>query len=132
MGDSDRLEREMPAVAESVPVMRHAVAGMAQRSGVQDPYAVALAVSEVITNVVLHAYPEGEAGVVELSAAVNGAAFSVAVRDRGAGMRPRTDSPGLGLGLAIAAHLASALEVAPRPGGGTTITMRFPIQPSAS
>jgi len=37
--------------------------------------------------------------------------LSIAIRDEGRGMRPRADSPGLGLGLPLIATLAETLEL---------------------
>ena len=40
-------------------------------------------------------------------------------------MLPRTDSPGLGLGLPLIAQMTQSLEVHDRAGGGTEIRMSF-------
>ena len=53
------------------------------------------------------------------------------VRDHGCGLAPRTDSPGLGLGLPLIAESASSLEVRTPGGGGTEIRMRFDLRTAA-
>jgi serine/threonine-protein kinase RsbW/stage II sporulation protein AB (anti-sigma F factor) len=42
-------------------------------------------------------------------------------------MRPRPDSPGLGLGLPLIARLSASLEVATAESGGTRLCMSFPL-----
>ena len=53
------------------------------------------------------------------------------VRDHGCGLTPRTDSPGLGLGLPLIAESASSLEVRTPGGGGTEVRMRFDLKTRA-
>ena len=47
------------------------------------------------------------------------------VTDDGRGMQPRTDSPGLGLGLPTIGRLAALVDLREPPGGGTELTMTF-------
>jgi serine/threonine-protein kinase RsbW len=110
------LELTLPARAENVAVVRHALGGLGDALGLgEDALAdLKLAVTEACTNVVLHAYPDGE-GDLGVTADVGDDRITVAVRDAGRGMGPRTDSPGLGLGLPLIASLTEQLEV----GGGT-------------
>ena len=42
-------------------------------------------------------------------------------------MRPRPDSPGLGLGLPLIAQMAASFEVHERDSGGTEVRMRFAL-----
>src|SRR3712207_7980924 len=65
------------------------------------PYTTLFRSSEALTNVVLHAYPEGEPGPVTVTAEINDSAIDVTISDEGRGMVPRPDSPGAGLGLPI-------------------------------
>ena len=91
---------------------------------------VLLATSEAVTNVVLHAYPAPDAsGSIEVVAAVVPDEVWVIVADRGAGMTPRTASPGLGLGLAIIAQVADELELLRRD-VGLELRMRFSLRES--
>lgn len=109
------LELTLPARAENVAVVRHALGGLGDALGLPDEALadLKLAVTEACTNVVLHAYPDGE-GDLAIAATVGVDRITVAVRDAGRGMGPRTDSPGLGLGLPLIASLTEQLEV----GGG--------------
>ena len=67
---------------------------------------VLLAVSEVVTNCVVHAYRDQPTGRVALEAERSGDELMLSVTDRGHGMAPRTDSPGLGLGLPLVGRIA--------------------------
>jgi serine/threonine-protein kinase RsbW len=90
--------------------------------------AVALAVSEATTNVVVHAYRDrDDPGTFTLALDHDGASLLIDVRDDGLGMRPRLDSPGLGLGLPIIANVSDGFAVAPGERGGTWLSMRFDL-----
>jgi anti-sigma regulatory factor (Ser/Thr protein kinase) len=89
--------------------------------------AIALCVSEAVTNAVVHAYRESEPGELELEARRPDGYICLYVRDRGAGFAPRVDSPGLGLGLGLVSNSAAALEVRRPPAGGTEVVMRFDL-----
>ena len=94
--------------------------------------AMALAVSEIVTNAVVHAYEGERGGQVRVSCHADGERFIVEVADEGAGIEPRRDSPGIGHGLAMVGALAQTLEVAPGlDGRGTAVTMAFGPAPSS-
>jgi len=117
-------------VAASVSEARNAVTAFAEAAGATGDAlaAVSLAVSEAVTNAVLHAYLDRpEPGTVEVRAHREAGSVIVEVADEGRGMLPRTDSPGLGLGLPLIAQMAESLEVHDRRGGGTEIRMAFAL-----
>src|SRR4051794_3837995 len=119
---------ELPAVASSVGPMRHRAAGFARSAGASEAmaYAVELAVSETVTNAVLHAYVGREPGPVSVRCQGDGERITVEVADEGVGVAVRRDSPGVGHGLALVGGLAATLEVAPGADGrGTVVTMSF-------
>jgi len=94
--------------------------------------AVALCVSEAVSNAVVHAYRESEQpGEVEVEVERPNGYLWLLVRDHGCGLAPRTDSPGLGLGLPLIAESASSLEVRTPGDGGTEIRMRFDLRTAA-
>ena len=87
---------------------------------------MALAVSEAITNAVLHAYREEQAGPMRVVACAEPDRLVVVVRDYGCGMSPHPDSPGLGLGLSVIGRLAAELSIErPDDGTGTRLRMSF-------
>jgi anti-sigma regulatory factor (Ser/Thr protein kinase) len=120
---------ELPAVPESVGPLRRAARALAEQCGAPDRVQsdVALAVSEACTNVVVHAYRD-QPGVVALSGEARDGEVRFVVDDAGAGLTPRADSPGLGLGLPLIARLTNRFEVLPGPAGhGTRLTMAFRV-----
>jgi anti-sigma regulatory factor (Ser/Thr protein kinase) len=118
----------LPAAPAAVGQMRRQAAAFASAMGADDAmtHAVALAVSETVTNVVLHAYAGMEPGSVGVRCRVDGERLVIEVLDEGVGVAPRADSPGIGQGLAVVGALARSLEIGPRTDGpGTVVTMSF-------
>ena len=124
---SARFEQRRDATAESVPALRTAVAEFLASEGAAEELVqtVKLAVSEALTNVVLHAYPDGVPGPVIVAAAMGDQSVEVTISDIGRGMVPRPDSPGAGLGLPIIAQLASSVEISHGSGEGTRLRLTF-------
>jgi serine/threonine-protein kinase RsbW/stage II sporulation protein AB (anti-sigma F factor) len=89
---------------------------------------VLLAVSEVVTNCVVHAYRDQPTGRVALEAERTGDELMLSVTDRGRGMSPRTDSPGLGLGLPLVGRIARRVDITAPAGGGTLVSMYFSLR----
>ena len=106
------FELSVPAIAENVALVRHAFGGLGDALDLPDSLVadIKLAVTEACTNVVVHAYPEGE-GQMDISAHIDDGELMIVVADHGNGLMPRLDSPGLGLGLPLIATLASSLEL---------------------
>jgi serine/threonine-protein kinase RsbW len=92
---------------------------------------VLLAVSEVVTNCVVHAYRGRPGGHVAIEAHRRGDTLHLSVADGGSGMAPRPDSPGLGLGLPLVGRVAERVEITAAAGGGTLVTMRFRLERGA-
>ena len=87
---------------------------------------IALAVSEAVTNSVLHAFVHQPVGTISLFAEAAVDALHVRITDDGSGMSPRSDSPGMGLGLNLIRRLTSSLELGPGPSGrGTEMRLSF-------
>jgi anti-sigma regulatory factor (Ser/Thr protein kinase) len=116
------------AVAGSVGPAREALAEFALRCGANDERvgAVRLAASEALTNAVVHAY-EHEPGAVYVTAWLAGEEIWVLVGDDGPGLHPRSNRPGLGLGLGLIAQLSDGFSVVNRSAGGTEVRMRFAL-----
>ena len=112
----------------SVGQLRRRAAAFAAEAGASEQMvgAVALAVSEAVTNAVVHAYVGREPGPVSVRCRADGERLIIEVIDEGAGVAARDDSPGVGHGLATVGALAQTLEVEPMPDGpGTIVTMSF-------
>src|SRR3954454_22570516 len=109
-----RLSWVWPAVAASVAEARNAVTAFAESVGATGDAlaAVSLAVSEAVTNAVLHAYLDrDEPGPIRVRARRETDAVIVEVADEGRGMVPRTDIPCFRLGLPLIAQMTENLEV---------------------
>ena len=125
---------ELPAEPLTVGEMRRRAASFAEAMGAPDAmtHAVALAVSETVSNTVVHAYVGREPGVVSVRCRADGERLIVEVSDEGVGIAARDDSPGLGQGLAVVGAVAQSLDIAPRTDGpGTVVTMSFAVAPDA-
>jgi serine/threonine-protein kinase RsbW len=89
---------------------------------------VRLAVSEAVSNVIVHGYRGSASGAFTVAVEWEDDELKVTVRDEGCGMRPRMDSPGAGLGLPLIANLAETFSVSAPPEGGTVVCMTFPLR----
>ena len=129
VNDSLVYERSLPAEPVSVGTLRRELADALGPLGLgEDRLAdIALVVSEALTNAAMHAYISMTPGSMTLVAAVSGGSLRVTVTDEGRGMVPRTDSPGLGLGLGVMSRLADALEISSPGGRGTEVSLSFPL-----
>ena len=108
--------------------MRRRAASFALELGASEDMtrAVEVAVSETVTNAVMHAYVGREPGRVSVRCQGDGERMVVEVIDEGVGVAVRHDSPGVGHGLALVGALAHTLEIASRSDGpGTVVTMSF-------
>jgi serine/threonine-protein kinase RsbW len=120
----------LPAIAENVAIVRHAVGGLAETLGM-DPIAVAdlkTIVTEACTNVALHAYDDG-VGTLEVEVVADDEGITVAVRDQGSGIRPRPDleESRLRLGLPLIAALSTNFAISGGIGRGTEVLMRMDL-----
>ncbi len=117
----------LPARAENVAVVRHALAGLAERLGMEEAGVADLktVVTEACMNVVVHAYPEDEPGLLAIEATPEMNGLTVVVRDFGSGIRPRPDPdrPSLRIGLTLIAALSASFEIKGGVDQGTEIRM---------
>jgi serine/threonine-protein kinase RsbW len=125
------FETRVGAQASSVGALRAAVVAFAQDLGFLDTGQIALAVSEAMSNVVLHAYRGAEVGDIRLVACEEPDRLVVVVHDYGTGMRPRADSPGLGMGLPLISLMTDDLQIESAQDEGTLLRMHF-IKPAVA
>ncbi len=130
------IKLEFPARAVNEGFARAAVAAFVSQL---DPTLTELgdlktAVSEAVTNAVVHAYPDS-LGVVQLRARIlPGGELELVVKDKGVGIedveRARTPlyttggEERSGMGFTIMEGFTDRLRVRSAPGRGTTVTMR--------
>jgi serine/threonine-protein kinase RsbW/stage II sporulation protein AB (anti-sigma F factor) len=128
------LHRSMEAVPAAVTALRAAIADFLGEAGIGEPLLTSakLAVSEAVTNAVMHAYVDApKPGAVSVDATFDGDSLLVEVSDDGSGMMPRLDSPGLGVGLPLIAGTTDTLDIGNSPRGGTVLRMSFALTQGA-
>jgi serine/threonine-protein kinase RsbW len=129
-GDQQDLRLAVAALPENLAVVRQAVAGFAEAIGF-DENAIAnlkTIVTEACMNAVVHAYPAGEPGPIEVAAVPRTDDLEITVRDRGSGIQPRPVDPNddsLRIGLPLIAALSDGFEITGGPDGGTEVKMRL-------
>jgi serine/threonine-protein kinase RsbW/stage II sporulation protein AB (anti-sigma F factor) len=88
---------------------------------------IAHAVTEAVTNVIVHAYPPGRVGSLSIAADIEEDGLEIVVTDDGEGFRPGT-SPGLGAGLSIIAETTNDFAIRERQPRGIELWMRFDLR----
>ncbi len=123
------MELTLDARAENIAIVRHVLGGLGEACEVPEEKLadIRLAVTEACANVVVHAYPDGEQGRMEVVASMEEERLTVLVRDWGRGIRPRPDSPGLGLGLSLIAALAETVQLGHDNNKHTEVRMTFAL-----
>ncbi len=125
------LQMKLPAKAENVAVLRHALAGLAEQVGMDETGVADLKtiVTEACMNVVVHAYGDG-GGPLLVEAEADAEWLTVIVTDSGSGINPRADSEraSLKLGLSLIAALSASFSISGGLGRGTEVMMRVPIR----
>lgn len=124
-----RIAYRLDPVPASARRARSLLDAYARSLAVPEPIAerVRLAVSEAVTNVIIHAYADGSRGVVELAAWALPRELWVLVADTGIGISAHHQSGGLGLGLVVMKNAADDMSVIERADGGTEVQMRFDL-----
>jgi serine/threonine-protein kinase RsbW len=117
----------LPARPENVAVIRHVLGAFAEAlrlpaSLIED---IRLAVTEACTNVVRHAYGDGEPGPIDVTIRPAGERLDLVVTDRGRGFGPSPDVSGPGLGLPLIAALADSVDFHHTPSRGSRLSMSF-------
>jgi anti-sigma regulatory factor (Ser/Thr protein kinase) len=121
----------LPARPENVAVIRHVLGAFAEALRLPPELVedMRLAVTEACTNVVRHAYRDGESGPIDVVIRPNGDRLELVVADDGQGIGPSRDVAGPGLGLPLIAALADSVELQQGPRRGSRVTMSFRCRP---
>jgi anti-sigma regulatory factor (Ser/Thr protein kinase) len=125
------LKIRLPAKPDNVAVVRQALTGLGDAYELDPDFLsdIRTAVTEACNNVVIHAYPGDDPGLLEVEADPgDGSAVDVLVRDFGAGLQPTTVPPqerSLGLGLPLIAALSRRFEIRSIERGGLEVHMVF-------
>jgi serine/threonine-protein kinase RsbW len=124
------VRERVEATRDAVPGLRHRVQRFVAECCSEDEHlleVVGLAVTEACGNVVMHAYPPGEVGWIEMVAEHVDGTMTISVLDDGVGLDAEVLSEGLGLGLTLIRRVAQA-EIQARPRGGTEVRMVIPCR----
>ncbi|MGB4338854.1 MAG: anti-sigma F factor [Bacillota bacterium] len=134
-GQVIRVRVELESVPSILGFARVAAAALASGLdfGIDRLDDVKLAVSEAVSNCIVHAYPNGP-GPIVMEMKLNKDQFEVTVIDEGVGIadvsRARTpgctsDPTRMGMGFTLMEALSDHLDVVSQEGEGTQVTMRF-------
>ena len=127
---------EFPSKSTNEGFARSAVASFAAQMDptLEELGDIRTAVSEAVTNCIVHAYPNGLGTVTLRCRILKGQVLDIVVKDRGVGipdieqaMRPMYTTGGSdrsGMGFTIMESFMSNLEISSEPGKGTTVHMR--------
>lgn len=125
-----QFQARFPSRPASLAPIRDAAEGVVRTCGLDEKTVqnIRIAVSEAaITNAILHGgAPDGAAVLLRIERLPD--ELLIVLADQGHGMRPRADSPGLGLGIPIISGFAQRMEViATGELGGAELHMFFPV-----
>src|SRR5206468_3748634 len=131
------LHLSLPSERTSLTTARDAFAGWLSRLDVaaDDWEALHLAMVEVFTNAIEHAYPRGEPGTIELDATLeDDGSVACLVTDHGTWRPPDPADADRGHGLMVAEHVVDKLLVSHAAANGaaaptsTTVTLRHRLR----
>lgn len=119
------LSIELPATLDAPAIARRLIRELTWQADATatEQDAVALIVSELVSNAATHAY-DGKGGTVEIDAALIGDGISIVVADSGRGPTVASANPGAGFGWKVVAALSDDFTILPRSTGGTFIIVR--------
>jgi serine/threonine-protein kinase RsbW len=133
---SKHLHVKVPSHTDYLDVIREFISKLASEAGFDEEniHKIALALDEACTNVIRHAYDQGEDGFVELEATVNRKGLSITVSDNGRGFDPDTiEAPDIeklmaqhkfgGFGLYLMKTLMDEVEFSIAPGVRNEVRM---------
>ena len=125
------MQMTVLSTPENIAVVRHGLAGLAEGLGAAPDLVddIKTAVSEAVTNAVVHGYPESM-GPIDVEASVNDRRLEIVVRDRGAGIQPRPlsdEQTSLRVGLALIGALSDEFVVRGEDGSGTELRISFDL-----
>ena len=120
---------EIPSQTDNLEVIREFISNLARKAGFtnDDVDKIELAVDEACSNVIKHAYPDGDKKPIDLTVEINDNSFTVYVVDRGKGFDlSKIQSPDMkeylakmrvgGLGIHLIKSLMDEVDFSIEPG----------------
>ena len=141
MKESNYIKLEFPSRSSNEGFARTAAAAFAAQLDptLEELGDIKTAVSEAVTNCIVHAYPDSIGRIAMRLRIIKGNTLEVSIRDWGAGiadveqaMTPLFSTGGeerSGMGFTIMGSFMDKLKVRSSPGRGTTVTMQRFISP---
>ena len=137
------LDLELPAILPSLRTARHTFAGWLSQLDplTQDQDTLQLAVGEIVSNAIEHAYLAGQPGLVRLQTVLGAdGQLECRIGDRGSWQVPDPAAPGRGSGLMLVGRMVDEMDVhhqpqppgAPRGARGTVVTLRHRLRRPAA
>lgn len=136
MKKSGKTKLEMPAESINEGFARIFAAAYASRldPNMEEVADIKTAISEAVTNVIIHAYPVGTAGAIYITARIiNGDTLEYVIKDKGVGIQdikkaqePMYSTGGderSGMGFTIMKNFTDKMSVTSRPGKGTSVKL---------
>lgn len=93
---------------------------------------IRVAVSEAVSNCIIHAYPENELGIVRMELAIINQSMSIEISDYGVGIKDiarakeatfTSKEERMGLGMVFMESFMDEMNITSEPGNGTVVTM---------
>lgn len=141
MNGSNRMTLTFSSRSENEAFARIAVAAFVSQLDptVEELNDLKTAVSEAVTNAIIHGYDSDPEGIVTIEARIEGDTVSIVIRDEGKGIEDLelarqplfTSRPELersGMGFTIMENFMDEFEAASEPGRGTEIRMMKRIE----
>lgn len=121
-----------PAEPDRIAVVRRAVGGYARVFGADEEMVddILTAISEACTNAVMHAYPNGDDGLLRVEVSHDDPCLFVKIRDWGGGMSPEVETletSSLRLGMSLMSALADEFQIRSGPTFGTEVSFIFDL-----
>ncbi|KYD20190.1 anti-sigma F factor [Caldibacillus debilis GB1] len=140
---NNRMRLEFPALSQNESFARITVAAfVAQLDPTMDEInEIKTAVSEAVTNAIIHGYENDPEGIITIEAAIEDRSVEIVIRDRGVGIenieearQPLfTTKPELersGMGFTIMENFVDELEIVSKPNEGTTVRLKKRLEKS--
>ena len=125
------LRLALPSERSSLTTARDAFADWLSRldATADDWEALHLAMVEMVTNAIEHAYPRETPGIIELDASLGSdGSVTCLITDHGTWQPPDPADADRGHGLMVAGHVVDKLLVSHPASGGTTVTLRHRLR----
>ncbi len=141
MKESNYIKLEFPSRSSNEAFARTAAAAFAAQLDptLEELGDIKTAVSEAVTNAIVHAYPDSIGRIAMRLRIIKGSTLEISIRDWGTGiadveqaMTPLFSTGGeerSGMGFTIMGSFMDKLKVRSSPGRGTTVTMQRFISP---